>query len=290
MLVNRKHLSNLSEEPDMIENQPLHGKRPLVMGILNVTPDSFSDGGKYYHIDKAVARGILMAGEGADIIDIGGESTRPGAPIVDSAEEIGRVVPVIEKLKAKISLPISIDTRKAEVAENACQAGASIINDVSGLRHDDRIAEIARRYNTCLVLMHMRGTPETMQKELHYEDLIAEISDFLKKAAERAQSCGVPSDRIIIDPGIGFGKTVEHNFRIIRNIPKFAELGYPVLIGPSRKSFIGITLDLPVEKRLEGSLAAAVSAAIYGADIIRVHDVLPTVRALRIATEIKEAG
>jgi dihydropteroate synthase len=286
----QKHLSKSKDELKMMENQLPLGERPLVMGILNVTPDSFSDGGYFYSIDKAVAQGILMAEQGADIIDVGGESTRPGAVPVEAKEEARRVIPVIEKLKAKINLPISIDSRKADVAEKACLAGASIINDVSALKHDARIAEVAQRFNAYLILMHMRGTPETMQDKPHYDDLVGEITDFLGEAAQQAKSYGLPAKKIIIDPGIGFGKTVEHNFRIIKNIPKFARLGYPVLIGPSRKSFIGKTLNLPVEKRLEGSLAAAVSAAIYGADIIRVHDVLPTARALRIATEIREAG
>lgn len=269
-------------------NLPI-GKTPLVMGILNVTPDSFSDGGKYYHIDKAVAQAMLMVEQGADIIDIGGESTRPGAAAVSIDNEIDRVIPVIDKLKGKIEIPVSIDTRKAEVAEEACRAGAAIINDVSGLEYDERIAEVAVKYNTYLVLMHMRGAPETMQKDIHYDDLIGEIAEFLKKAALKAQKFGLPKNKIIIDPGIGFGKTVEHNFRIIKNISEFSKLGYSVLIGTSRKSFIGKTLDLQVDQRLEGSLAAAVGAVLYGADIIRVHDVLPTVRALKIAAKIKEA-
>lgn len=265
-------------------------KKPMVMGILNVTPDSFSDGGRFLDIESAVARAHLMKEQGADIIDIGGESTRPGASEVSVEEEISRVVPVIERLKDQLPIPISIDTRKAGVAERACRAGASIINDISGLENDSNIAGIAMKYGAYLILMHMRGTPDTMQSNLHYDDLIPEISGFLFEAANKALDLGVAKNKIIIDPGIGFGKSVEHNFSIIKNIPAFKKLGYPVLIGASRKSFIGNTLNLPVESRLEGSLAAAVSAAIYGADIIRVHDVLQTVRALEITCRIKEAG
>jgi dihydropteroate synthase len=265
------------------------GERPLVTGILNVTPDSFSDGGRFDSVDKAVKQAFLMASQGADIIDIGGESTRPGANPVSIDEELERVLPVIEVLQGKIDIPISIDTRKSEVAREACRAGATIINDVSGLRNDKRIAEVAREYSTYLVLMHMRKTPETMQIEIHYDDLIGEISDFLLKAIDKALEVGVPKNRIIIDPGIGFGKTVEHNFSILKNIATFKNLGFPVLIGVSRKSFIGKTLDLPVDERLEGSLAAALYAVLNGASIIRVHDVLPTIRALKIIEIINGA-
>lgn len=264
-------------------------ERPLVIGVLNVTPDSFSDGGRFYSIDKAVKQALLMASQGADIIDIGGESTRPGATPVSITEEIERVLPVIENLQGKIDIPISIDTRKSEVAKEACQVGATIINDVSGLQHDERIARVASEYSTYLVLMHMRKIPETMQNDIHYDDLIGEISDFLLKAADKAMKFGVPKNRIIIDPGIGFGKTVEHNFSILKNIPVFRRLGFPVLIGASRKSFIGKTLDLPADKRLEGSLASALYAVLNGASIVRVHDVLPTTRALKIIEKISRA-
>lgn len=265
------------------------GERPLVTGILNVTPDSFSDGGRFDSVDKAVKQALLMASQGADIIDIGGESTRPGANPVSIDEELERVLPVIEGLQGEIDIPISIDTRKSEVAREACRAGAAIINDVSSLRNDKRIAEVAREYSTYLVLMHMRKTPETMQIEIHYDDLIGEISDFLLKAVGKALEIGVPKNRIIIDPGIGFGKTVEHNFSILKNIATFKNLGFPVLIGVSRKSFIGKTLDLPVDERLEGSLAAALYAVLNGASIIRVHDVLPTIRALKVIEKISGA-
>jgi len=265
------------------------GKRPLIMGVLNVTPDSFSDGGKFQQVDKAVEHAFAMAEQGADIIDIGGESTRPGARTLEVSEEIDRVMPVIEGL-GRLRTPISIDTRKSTVARLACRAGASIINDVSGLSNDELIAEVANEFGAYLILMHMRGTPETMQVNVHYDNLVGEISDFLYQAAEKAKAHGVAGDKIVIDPGIGFGKTVEQNFALLKRIPAFKRLGYPVMIGASRKSFIGKTLDLAVEDRLEGSLAAAIYAAISGADIVRVHDVLPTVKALRILEKINEAG
>lgn len=270
------------------DNLPI-GKRPLIMGILNATPDSFSDGGKYNDVDKAVERVLLMAKHGADIIDIGGESTRPGAKKVDADEEIDRTLPILEKLKGKLTVPISIDTRKSKVARAACEAGAVIINDISGLVEDEEIALVAKEYNTRLILMHILGTPETMQSNIHYNNLIGDISDFLKSAAIKAEGYGIPREKIIIDPGIGFGKTVEDNFSILKNIPALKKLGYPILIGASRKSFIGKTLDLPVEDRLEGSLAASLYAVIHGADIIRVHDVLPMVRALKIIEKINGA-
>ena len=266
------------------------GIKPLIMGVVNVTPDSFSDGGQFYDTDEAIRHGYRLAAEGADIIDIGGESTRPGAGAVSIDEELERVLPVIDRLAGKIDIPISIDTRKSEVAEKACRAGAMIINDISGLNHDPKIADVAREHDSFLILMHMRGTPATMQQNLHYDDLIGEISLFLKAAAEKAIGRGVNKEKIIIDPGIGFGKTVEHNFSIIKNVAGFARLGYPVMIGASRKSFIGKTLDLPVEQRLEGSLAAAIMAVLNGASIVRAHDVAATSNALKIVEKIIGAG
>jgi len=264
-------------------------KRPLVMGILNVTPDSFSDGGKFYNPEKAAAHAFLMAEQGADIIDIGGESSRPGAAGIGANEEIDRVMPVLEMLKGKLNVPISIDTRRSEVARKACQAGATIINDISGLVNDQTIADVAGDTGSYLILMHMKGTSATMQINIHYDNLINDISDFLSKAASKAIARGVSRDRIIIDPGIGFGKTVDHNFSLLKHIPEFAKLGFPVLIGPSRKSFIGKTLDVDINERLEGSLAAAVYAISNGASIVRVHDVLQTVRAVTIIRKIIEA-
>jgi dihydropteroate synthase len=268
----------------------LSGNRPLVMGIVNVTPDSFSDGGMYLSSEKAIEHAHKLVEEGADIIDIGGESSRPGAISITDEEEIERVQPVLEGLIPGITVPISIDTRKAKVAKMACALGATIINDISGLRAEPEIAEVAARFETHLVLMHMRGTPDTMQVGIQYNDLLGEISSFLATAAELAMRAGVDKEKIIIDPGIGFGKTVEHNFTLIKKLDLLAKLGYPILIGVSRKSFIGKSLDLPVGERLEGSLAAAIYAAIKGAAIIRVHDVLSTVRALRILELIERAN
>jgi dihydropteroate synthase len=265
------------------------GNRPLVMGIVNVTPDSFSDGGKYLSPEKAIEHSLKLVEEGADIIDIGGESTRPGAIAITDTEEIDRVQPVLEGLAGRLTIPISIDTRKTKVAQMACEYGASMINDISGLRGEPKMAEVAARYKIYLALMHMRGTPETMQIGIQYADLIGEITEFLADAAQKAIEAGVSRDKIIIDPGIGFGKTVEHNFILIKKLDLLAKLGYPILIGVSRKSFIGKSLDLPVDERLEGSLAAAIYAALKGAAIIRVHDVLSTVRALRIVELIEKA-
>lgn len=282
-----------SNTVNIIEKKPtvdLHfDKRPLVMGVLNVTPDSFSDGGKFYDPDKAAAHALLMAEQGADIIDIGGESSRPGAMEIEADEEINRVMPVLERLKGKLNVPISIDTRRSEVARKACQAGASIINDISGLTHDEAIAEVAAETGSYLILMHMRGNSATMQIDIHYDNLIQEITDFLAQAASNAIAMGVSRDRIVIDPGIGFGKTVEHNFSLIKHIPDFMKLGFPILIGASRKSFIGKTLDVDINERLEGSLAAAIYAVSNGASIIRVHDVIQTVRAMIIINKIAEA-
>jgi len=276
-------------EPAVAEKRLPLGERPLIMGVLNVTPDSFSDGGQHLDPDRATDRAIKMAEEGADIIDIGGESTRPGALDLPTAEEIKRVMPVLERLHGKLAIPLSIDTKKSAVAREACQAGASIINDISALSNDDKIADVAKEYKTYLILMHMRGTPATMQQNIHYDDLIGEISDFLRRAAAKALAHGIAKNNIIIDPGIGFGKTVEHNFSLLKHIPAFARLGYPVLIGASRKSFIGKTLDLPVEERLTGSLAAAIYGVLNGVSIVRVHDVVQTVRALKIIEGIAKA-
>jgi len=285
----QNHFTGLPEGEQAAVKKLIIGEKPLVMGVLNVTPDSFSDGGRFDDIDKAVQHALLMASQGADIIDIGGESTRPGANRLEISEELDRVMPVLDRLKGKLNIPISIDTRNSEVARKACEAGAAVINDVSGLDNDEEIAHVAKEYNTFLILMHMRGTPETMQSDIHYDDLIGDISNVLLKAVDKAASCGVSKDRIILDPGIGFGKTVENNFSILKNISLFKKLGFPMIIGASRKSFIGKTFNLPVEERLEGSLAAAMYAILQGVNIVRVHDVLPTVRILRMIEKISEA-
>lgn len=265
------------------------GERPLIMGVLNITPDSFSDGGRYMDPEKALEHGHYMAESGADILDIGGESSRPGAESVPAEEEIKRVIPIIKKLAKKTKLPISVDTVKSEVAERAFDAGASVLNDISALRADEKMAELAAKSEAYVILMHMRGTPSDMQDDTRYADLIGEISGFLSDAASRASEKGIVKEKIIIDPGIGFGKSVEGNFIILKNLDKFLKLGYPLLIGASRKSFIGKTLGIDVDERVEGSVAAACYAILNGADIVRVHDVAETRRALTIIEKISTA-
>jgi len=260
------------------------------MGILNITPDSFSDGGMFFDKDAAVKRGMEIAREGADILDVGGESTRPGALEVSVDDEIARVIPVIEGLAKKITIPISIDTRKSEVAEAAVKAGATIINDVSGLRNDEQIARVAARHGATLIVMHMKGTPAGMQIAPEYKDLIGEISESLRTSVSKALAAGVTKEKIVIDPGIGFGKTVEHNLEILSRLDEFKRLGYPVCVGTSRKSFIGKVLCQPCTgDRLVGSIATAVIAAMKGANILRAHDVLETRQAVRITDAVKRA-
>lgn len=267
------------------------------MGVVNVTPDSFSDGGKFFTPEAAVAHGRKLAADGADILDIGGESTRPFADPVPIDEEIKRVIPVIEKLAAELTLPISIDTMKAEVARRAIEAGASMINDISALRFDPDLGAVAREFGTPLVLMHMLGDPKTMQLTPSYDDLIGEISDFLYDAMLRAQKAGVSISKLIVDPGIGFGKTVSHNLLLIKHLHAFAALDAPVLIGPSRKSFIRKLLkdehsdDIPAELPIveTGTQAAVAAAVLAGAHIVRVHDVADTRATVRILDAIKSA-
>lgn len=259
-----------------------------VMGVLNVTPDSFSDGGLYLSKNMAVEHALKMQDEDADIIDIGGESTRPGAERVSAKEEIKRVVPVIEKLVKKIKIPISIDTYKSAVAKAALSAGASIVNDISGLRFDTKMPEVIAQYQVPVVIMHIKGTPKNMQKDPTYKALIPEVMDYLRGGIEIAQRAGVAKDKIIIDPGIGFGKTVEHNLEIIKHLNEFTGFEKPILLGPSRKSFIGETLgDLAVTERLEGTAAAIAIGIFNGANIVRVHDVKAMVRVAKIADGIK---
>ena len=257
------------------------------MGVLNVTPDSFSDGGRYHGAKEAVRHAITIAAEGADIIDVGGESTRPGAAAVPERDEMRRVIPVIEKLVARLSVPISVDTRKPAVARAAVETGASIINDVSGLTGGIEIARIAARSGAGLILMHMKGRPSDMQKDPAYKDVIAEILNFLKRSVCRAIEAGVPKDRIAVDPGIGFGKSVEHNLEIINRLGEFNRLGVPICIGTSRKSFIGKVLGQrdPTD-RMAGTIASSVLAIAGGAVIVRVHDVKDAVRAARVADSI----
>jgi len=265
------------------------GGRTLIMGILNVTPDSFSDGGKFQTLETAVARGLQMAGEGADIIDVGGESTRPGAKPVQTSEEIARTVPIIGKLREKTDALISIDTRKTEVARAALAAGADIINDVSALA-DPGMAELAAESGAGVVLMHMLGTPETMQSEPRYDDVVSNVRNFLEERTAFAVARGVAAEQVALDPGIGFGKTDEHNLALLNGIPSLAAAGRPVLIGASRKSFIGRVLGRGPDERLAGSLAAAAFSILRGAHVLRVHDVKESCDAARLLDRLCAEG
>lgn len=266
------------------------GKQTLLTGVLNVTPDSFSDGGLFFDKEKAFARGLKMVEEGADFIDIGGESTRPGSKPLGLDEELRRVIPVIESLAKEVDAPISIDTYKSTVAKKAIEAGAQIINDISGLHLDPSLSQVAAKEDVPLVLMHIRGNPETMQKNIHYESLFSEIIQYLKDSIQRAESAGVDPEQIIIDPGIGFGKTVEDNLLILKNLQEFKILGKPLLLGTSRKSFIGKILNADVTERLEGTLSSIVVGVLNGAHIIRCHDVLQAKRAIAIADAVRQAA
>ena len=259
------------------------------MGILNVTPDSFSDGGQFLDQAVAVAHGLRMAEEGADIVDVGGESTRPGSDEVPVEEEIERTAPVVKALVAELDIPISIDTRKAEVARAAIDAGAVIVNDVSGGR-DPGMFDLVGETGAGLVLMHMLGEPKTMQEDPNYEDVVREVRAYLSERMEAAVGTGIERERLCIDPGLGFGKTYEHNFELMSEISAFLDLDVPLLVGPSRKSFIGKALgDAPVEERLEGTLGAVAWLAGQGAHIVRVHDVKETVAVLKVVDEIRGA-
>jgi dihydropteroate synthase len=265
-------------------------RRPLVMGIVNVTPDSFSDGGYHAAPEAAVAHSLELVRQGADILDIGGESTRPGARPVSLEEELRRVVPVVQKLAKQTSVPLSIDTTKAEVARAALAGGASIVNDVTALTGDPKMAEVVKAGNAGLVLMHMKGTPATMQRDPRYEDVIAEIGKFLEERLQAAFSAGIEKDKIALDPGIGFGKTSEHNLQILARLGEFQRLGRPVCLGVSRKGFVGRLLNnRPVERRLAGSLAAVCYAmARASIQIVRVHDVEETRDALNVIAAIQD--
>jgi len=258
----------------------------LIMGILNVTPDSFSDGGKFIHLGKALSQAQYMEKNGADIIDIGGESTRPGAISVSVKEEINRTIPVIEEIRKISNISISIDTYKSEVAEKALLAGADFINDISGFTFDSRMMEIVKKFNVPVVLMHIKGTPQDMQTNPTYIDVIKDLLEFFSFQINKALDFGIKKVQIIIDPGIGFGKQLNDNFILIRRLKEFSELGFPILIGPSRKSFIGLTLDSPPEYRLEGTLAAVSAGILNGASIVRVHDVKEVKRTVIITDKI----
>jgi len=269
--------------------------RTYVMGILNVTPDSFSDGGHYADVGAALVRAQEMIREGADFIDVGGESTRPkstaygeGADPVPVGEELGRVIPVVEALVRETDVPVSVDTYKAAVAREALAAGAVMVNDISGFHADPEMPAVVAKAGASAVLMHMKGTPKTMQADPSYEDLLGEVTGYLHASIVTGQAHGIT--QMFVDPGIGFGKRLHHNLTLLANVDRLRALGYPVLVGPSRKSFIGSILDLPVGDRLEGSLAACVAAVLRGAQVIRVHDVRESKRAALVADAIRRAG
>ena len=268
--------------------------RTHLMGILNVTPDSFSDGGRFFDPAAAVERAMTMVREGADIIDVGGESTRPrghayrgGAEVVPEEEELRRVIPVIEAIVRTSDIAVSIDTYKSAVARAALAAGASIVNDISGFTFDAAMPSVVASAGASAVVMHIQGTPKTMQQNPSYSDLLGEVAGFLEEAVERGHRAGV--EQIMVDPGIGFGKRLEHNLRLIGALGRFRELGCPVLVGPSRKSFIGTLLDLPVDQRLEGSLAASAACILNGAHVLRVHDVRESKRVAAVIDAIRRS-
>jgi dihydropteroate synthase len=272
------------------------GERTLVMGVLNITPDSFSDGGAYLDSEAAIARAMQLEQDGADILDIGGESTRPGATSITSEEELRRILPVIQVLRGKLRIPMSVDTRRADVAEAALAAGAEILNDVSGLRMDPRLGEVARRTHAPLILMHMRGTPGTMQRGPFARDVIRDVMSGLRDAVARAKRAGLAKTQLLLDPGIGFGKKHEQNFEILARFPEFARLGCPIVIGTSRKAFLGKALaesgcpSAPPGERLLGTAATVTASILGGAHIVRVHDVAEMVRVVRVADHIVGAA
>lgn len=264
--------------------------RALIMGVLNVTPDSFSDGGRFFDPDAAIRHGVQMAEEGADILDIGGESTRPGSEPVKARQEIDRICPVIEKLAARVDVPISVDTYKAEVADAACRAGARIINDISGLHFDPAMTRTAVEHEAGLVLMHIKGTPREMQEDPVYQNLFSEIILYLREGMDRANEAGIPRNRIVLDPGIGFGKTLEHNLALIAGLERFAILRRPLLYGVSRKSFIGRVTGAGTDDRVFGTAAAVAACIVKGARIVRVHDVKDMKQVVMVANAIRAAA
>ncbi len=268
--------------------KPLDLSQPRVMGILNVTPDSFSDGGRFVRPDEAIKQALRMVEEGAAIIDIGGESTRPGAQDVSIEDEINRVVPVIEAIAPELSVPISVDSSKPEVMRAAVAAGAGMINDVYALRRDGSV-EAAAELQVPVCLMHMQGEPRTMQAEPHYDHVVAEVAAFLGEQVARCEAAGIARSRILLDPGFGFGKTLEHNLSLLRHLNEMNTEGLPLLVGISRKSMIGMVLDAPVDERLFGSIAAATLAVWQGARVIRAHDVKATADAVKLAWAVKAA-
>ncbi|MBH49671.1 MAG: dihydropteroate synthase [Candidatus Marinimicrobia bacterium] len=261
-------------------------RNSLVMGVLNVTPDSFSDGGKYVDIDMAVSHVKYMEENGADIVDIGGESTRPGAYPVSIKEEIDRTIPVIKQIRKYSDITISIDTYKSEVARKAIVAGADIVNDISGMTFDQKMMKTVKYFDTPIILMHIKGTPLNMQNNPTYTDVVKEIIIYFSDKIQKAIDFGIKKEHIILDPGIGFGKRYEDNFILLQRLNEFSKMGFPILIGPSNKSFIGLTLDLPINERLEGTLASVTAGIINGASIVRVHDVKEVKRATIVTDKI----
>jgi dihydropteroate synthase len=263
------------------------GERTVVMGVLNVTPDSFSDGGRYFSFDAAVERAIEIERAGADILDVGGESTRPGSEGISASEELRRVVPVIERLRGSLKIPISVDTSKSEVAEAAVEAGAEILNDVTALRADPKLAEIARRRKLPLILMHMRGEPRTMQKKPFARSVLRDVTAGLRQAVAVARRAGVAKSQIVLDPGIGFGKSTAQNYELLAKLPELARLGFPLMVGTSRKGFIGKTLgEIPAAERRWGTAASVTASILAGAHIVRVHDVREMVQVARVADAV----
>ena len=270
-------------------------ERTLVMGVLNVTPDSFSDGGKFLEPQGAIEHALEMERAGADLLDIGGESTRPGSTGTPADTELGRILPVLEGLRGVLKIPICVDTRKSEVAEAAINAGAEIINDVSGLRNDPRIAEVARGLGVPLILMHMRGEPQTMQKKAFARDVMKDVTQGLRAAITKARRAGLGKSQIVVDPGIGFGKSFEQNYELLRKLPEIAKLGYPLLVGTSRKGFLGATLarngkSAPPEERLWATAATVTACILGGAQIVRVHDVAEMAQVARVADCLLDAA
>ena len=263
---------------------------PCVMGVLNVTPDSFSDGGLFVHPEAAIRQGVAMADEGAAIVDIGGESTRPGSDPVSVEQETGRVVPIVEALRGKVAARISVDTSKAEVARRALAAGASIVNDVTALRADPEMAGVVADAGCPVCLMHMLGAPKTMQDDPLYDDVVDEVLRFMEERLTFAVSGGIAEEQVLLDPGIGFGKTLEHNLLLLRHLDRFVALGRPVVLGTSRKRFLGAILDAEPQDRLFGTVATTVMGALAGAAVFRVHDVRPNVEALRVTEAVRRAG
>ena len=272
--------------PQEFQSWLKHQSYTLIMGILNMTPDSFSDGGQFKSHNKAIDHALKMVEEGANIIDIGGESTRSGAEAVQLEEELSRTIPIIEAIRLKSDCLISIDTYKSKVATAALAAGADMVNDISGLTFDHNMASLVAERNVPVIIMHIKGKPGDMQKNPNYDNLIKEIKAFFEIQIAIAKKAGIDSGNIILDPGIGFGKRLEDNFEIIRELGQISTMGYPVLLGPSRKSFIGFTLDLPIEERIEGTLASITAGVINGARIVRVHDIRATRRTLTITEKI----